>query len=226
MTCPTSVQVSVSGTLNHSAVKGQGTLNVDCDTGTKSGTINYTSPPPPGSPGGDSMPIGTSRCFVGAKQVGRGEFVGPLDLLGPAFVSVRSSIVGRHGVVSLSETARLVKGVLHSELTVAGHVKTPRLRGAGPLRERITVSEGGTLISEGRYSLVTKGGRSIPVRYTHFYRSLRPNRRLFRQMAGQVFLLQATVSTRRRGKTLVCHTESTLRRLRGPGGTRRIKRSD
>lgn len=172
------------------------------------------------------MPIGTSRCFVGAKQIGRGEFVGPLDLLGRAFVSVRSSIVGRYGFVSLSETARLVKGVLHSELTVAGQVKTPRLRGAGPLRERITVSEGGTLISAGKYSLVTKGGRSIPVRYIHFYRSLRPNRRLFHQLAGHVFLLRATISTRRKGKTLVCHTESTLRRLRVPGRARQSRTSD
>ena len=207
------VQLSIRGLLNRTLINGRGTLNVNSETGTKAGTVTYTSPPPQGSPGGDTLPIGTSRCFVGAKHVGRDRFVDPLDLLGREFVSVRYTTVDQRGTASLSETARTVKGVLHSTLTVVGSVDTPALRGNGPLTERITVSKEGTLVSEGRYSLITKGRRSIRVRYTHFYRSLQPNRELFRRLDGQVYLLRAEVSTRRVGRTLVCRTISTLRRL-------------
>lgn len=210
---PAKVQLSISGLLNHTLILGHGTLTVDSTTGTKYGTVTYSSPPPQGSPGGDTVPIGTSRCFIGARHVGRERFVDPLDLLGREFVSVRYTTIGRRGTASLSETARTVKDVLHSTLTVIGRVATPALQSTGPLTERIKVSKEGTLVSEGRYSLITKGGRSIRVRYTHFYRSLKPNRNLFRRSDGQVFLLRAEVTTRRVGRTLVCRTKSTLRRL-------------
>ena len=212
MSTPASVVVSIAGTINGTQVSGSGTLNVNSTTGTKSGTITYTSPPPAGSPGGASLPAGTTRCFIGAAHVGKNRFVGPLQLLGREFVSLRLTTLGRAGSVSLSETATLARGVLYSSLTVVGVLKVPVDRGIGPLSERITVHKDGTLISEGRYSLLPKRGRPIPVRYTHFYRSLKPNRRLFRRLRGRVYLLRAKVEIKARGRKRVkIHTTSTLR---------------
>jgi hypothetical protein len=208
------VVLSISGIIDNKPVSGLGVLTVNSAGGTKDGTIIYTNPPPPGTPGGDSLPAGTTRCFIGASHVGKDHFVGPLELLGREFVSVRSTDLGRAGYVSLSELATRVGNELRSTLTVVGVLKAPAGHGIGPLSERITVHKDGTLVSEGRYSLTRKKGRPIPVYYTHFYRALRPDRRLFRRLHGRVYLLRATVKSSGRGKKVTVHTTSTLRLLK------------
>jgi hypothetical protein len=215
MSTPSSVALAISGTVNGTPVSGTGTLDVDDTTGTKDGSITYTSPPPPGTPGGDSMPAGTTKCFIGAKRPGKNRFVGPLELLGPEFVSLRLTQLGRAGSASVSETARLARGVLHSTLTVVAVLRAPAGRGIGPLREVIRVSGDDTLVGEGRYSLMPDRGRPVPVQYTHFYRSLNPNRRLFRSLRGRVYLLRAWVKSKAHGrKGVKVHTVSTLRVLK------------
>jgi hypothetical protein len=208
------VVLSISGIIDNKPVSGVGVLAVDNKGGTKDGTIAYTSPPPPGTPGGDSLPAGTTRCFIGATHLGKDHFVGPLELLGREFVSVRSTDLGRAGYVSLSETATRDGSELRSWLTVVGVLRAPAGHGIGPLSERITVHKNGTLISEGRYTLTPKKGRPLPVHYTHFYRALRPDRRLFRRLHGRVYLLRATVKSSGRGKKVKVHTSSTLRLLK------------
>ncbi len=208
----TKIELSVTGIWNGRLFSGSGILKVNPADGTKQGAVVYDTTPP-GAPDGDTGPVATVRCFIGARHAGQKDFLGPLELLGRDFVSVRSTTVGRTGFVSVGETARTVRDVLHTDLTVVGNVRVPRIRGMGPLSEVATVSGDDTLICEGRYSFVTKGGRTIPIRYTHLYRSLHPNRRLFRRMRGQRFLLRSNTSARVRGRQVEYRSQSTVRRL-------------
>jgi hypothetical protein len=205
--------LSVSGVMNGLVFGGGGTLVVDETEGTKTGTIVYDPLPKGFVPGPDCTIVSTGRCFVGAKPIGGRRFVGPLDLLGQEFRSQRTTNVGRFGTVSISEEARRMGHVLRSELTTVGKTTTPDVTGLGPLRELITVTGPATLVSEGQYALRTKRGRSIPVRYTHFYHALRPDRRLFGRHQGDRFLLRATITTGFRRKTLAYRSQSTIRRV-------------
>lgn len=207
--------MSVSGTQNGQALSGSGTLSVDGSTGTKSGTITYSSPSPTpaGTAGPDSITIQTGKCFVGARHVGREEFVGPLELLGRAFVSLRMTHLGRYGTVSVSERARRVGDVLYSDLTAVAEFRIPRRRSLGPLREVITITGPDSMVGRGRYSYRAPGRRPIPVRYTHFYHSLTPHR-LFGRLKGRSFVLRAVITTSVRGRKLKYHSRSTITRLK------------
>lgn len=208
---PRRVELSVTGIVNGKEFSGRGTLQIGNPDGVKSGQVTFDSSPPP--PGGPTV-VGTFRCFIGARHVGREPFLGPLELLGRDFSSIRSTTTARSGSVSLCDRARMVGDVLRSELAVAGEIRVPVIRSIGPLREVITVSGDGTLASEGRYSYLAARRRPILVRYTHFYRSLRPDRRLFRRLRGQRYLLQANIWFQVRGRTVKYRSQSTLRRLR------------
>ena len=212
MAGPSSVEVSVSGTLNGSQFSAGGTLTVDGDAGTKSGTLVYNPPPPAGAPGPDSIVFSTGKCFVGARHVGDRAFVGPLELLGSEFVSLRLTNLGRYGTVSVSERGRMVGNVLRTELTTVGTFRVPPGLRLGPLREVITVSDDGTMVGAGRYSYVRGRGRAIPVRYAHFYRSFRPHRS-FSRYAGRSFLLRAEITTDVRRGSMKYHSDSSIRRL-------------
>lgn len=219
MAGPSTVNVSVTGTVNGQSVNAQGTLTVDGTQGTKSGTVTYSQAQNPSgvTPGPDTTVLSTGRCFIGAKKLGDADFVGPLELLGREFISLRVTTLGRFGTISISERAFRVGRTLRSELTAVGEFKGPKVRGMGPLREVITVAGSDTLVSKGRYTLLT-ARRPIVVRYSHFYRSLHPDRRLFGRHLGRTFLLRADISPRLRdrGRTLVYHSRSTLRRITSP----------
>lgn len=211
MAGPSTVELSVAGILNGLVFGGQGTLEVDITQGTKTGTITYDLLPRGLVAGPDCMMVSTGKCFVGAKPTeGRG-FVGPLDLLGRKFKSMRSTNVGRFGTFSISETGSYKGGVLRADLTGVGTTKVREVRGLGPLREVITITGPDTMVGEGRYTLLVGKRGSIPVRYTHFYRALRPDRRLFRRMKGRKFLLRATISTQVHGRRLEDQSRSTIR---------------
>jgi len=216
MVVPKSVELSVVGVLNVQPFSAQGTIVVDADAGTKSGTVTYQSVPTTLDVGLASALTMTGRCFVGAKHVGNRPFVGPLELLGREFISMRTTTVGRYGTVSVSERARFVGNSLHCDLATVGELRAPGAIGAGPLREIITVSGPDTLIAEGRYSHRTARGRSIPVRYAQFYRSLQPDRRRFRRLHGRKFLLRVKFSSKVRGQKLVHHTQSTVCQTTAP----------
>jgi hypothetical protein len=214
VTSPTTVELSVAGLLNGLQFGGQGSLTVDTAEGTKTGTITYDPLPPGLTAGPDCMVVSTGKCFVGAKPTeGRG-FVGPLDLLGRKFKSMRSTSVGRFGTFSISETGSYKGGVLRSDLTGVGTSRVRRVRGLGPLREVIKVTGPNTMVGEGRYTLLVGTRGSIPVRYTHFYRALRPDRKLFRRMRGRKFLLRAIISTKIRGRRLIYRSRSTIRYMK------------
>jgi hypothetical protein len=210
------VEVFISGVENGVPVRGQGRLKVELRTGVKSGRIRFWPRPKRYKVDHHStMPMETGRCFVGGKHVGGRAFVGPLELLGREFVSVRDTQMGRYGSASVSESARRVGDALRCEFASASTIKLPKVVGLGPLREVITVTGADTLVGEGRYTFLTSRGRPIPVRYTHFYRSLRPHRS-FRRLQGRSFLLRAKISTRVRGNTLYYRSVSTIRVVNGP----------
>ena len=221
---PSRIHVSVTGVLNGTYFSGWGSLIVDSTLGTKTGTIVYDPFPEElegAIAGPDCVTILTTRCFVGAKLVGRERFPGPLDLLGREFMSIRSTTIGRRGIMNVSESARIRNRTLVTKLTGVGQYKLPKdLKGLGPLREVITVGDHQALTSRGRYSLQTKSGRSIPVRYTHFYQPLKPNARLLRGLRGQKYLLRATITVTPIGKLkgkvrkIIYRSESKVSRLK------------
>lgn len=216
MAGPKRVEVSVTGILNGRLFTAQGSLKVDDTQGTKSGNITYQPPPQGVAPGPDSTTMQTGKCFIGARHVGERRFVGPVELLGREFISMRLTTVGRFGSTSVSERARIVGDVLRTELTTVGELRVPGVRGLGPLREVISVTAPDSLTSEGRYSFLTARRGRVPVRYVHLYRSLSPDRRLFRRQHGNAFLLRADISTKFRGRILSYHSRSTIRRLKTP----------
>jgi hypothetical protein len=222
---PTRIELSVAGILNFEYFAARGTLLVDGEKGTKSGRVTYDPYPGGVGPGPDCTLFQTTRCFVGAKPEGPEPFVGPLELLGREFVSERMTTVGRSGVVSLSERTRFERGTLFTDLTAVGKFRVPYIRGVGPLHEIIKVADHDTLVSRGRYTLVTKTGRSIPVRYTHFYRALNPNRRLFGQLRDRVYLLSAEISTKARGRAVEYTSHSTVSFLRDDRSRHRTSRA-
>jgi hypothetical protein len=213
MVVPRSVEIFATGVLNGSCFVAEGALEVDADTGTKSGTIAYESLPAALDVGIASLMTMTGRCFVGAKHVGSRPFVGPLELLGREFVSLRTTTVGRYGSASVSERARFVGTSLRCELSTLSRLRSPAVIGAGPLREVISVCAPDTLIAEGHYSHRPARGRPIPVRYSQFYRSLRPDRGLFRRLNGRRYLLRVKFSSKVSGRKLVHHTQSTVRQM-------------
>jgi len=204
------VELSVTGLLNGRLYGAHGSLTVDNVQGTKTGDIVYDPRPAGLAVGPDCTLCSTGKCFLGARPVSRGRFYGPLDLLGSEFVSIRSTQVGRLGNVSISERAVVDSGVIRSDLTAIGEYRVPNVVRVGPLRETIHVSGRESLSSEGRYSLVTKSGRRIPVRYIHLYRSLRPSRTLFSRLLGHAFLLRAEITPSWRGNTVAYHSRSTI----------------
>lgn len=204
------MELSVTGFVNGDTVVASGTLEVDAAAGTKEGTIVYEVTPAGLVPGPECTMMATGKCFVGALRVGGGPFVSPIDLLGGDFVSMRVTRLGRFGTVSISENGQLSDSVLRSDLTVVGEYRVPRTRGMGPLRETITVSGDGTLSSKGRYTLIPVRGRPIRADYVHFYRALRPNRRLFARLDGKKFLLRAEITASIRGRNLRYRSVSTI----------------
>jgi hypothetical protein len=205
--------------MNGTSVSGSGTLGVNSSQGTKDGTVTYSSPPPPGTPGGDSVSFGTTKCFTGARHLGKRRFPNPLELLGSEFISVRSTRFGRAGIVSLSEQATQTRGRLRSEIRFVGVLDIPYCPWMGPLREIIWVSGEDTLLTKGSYSLITEKEDVIPVQYTHFYHSLKPNKPAFRRMRNRVYLDRAMISSwvSRDRRKVRFHTESTLELLKGRG---------
>ena len=213
---PKSVELLAMGVLNGTPFVAQGTLDVDANAGKKSGTITYQSLPVTLDVGIASITTMTGRCFVGAKHLGKRPFVGPLELLGREFVSLRVSTVGGYGAVSVAERAHYEGTSLHCDLSTVGELRSRAATGAGPLREVITVSGPDTLTAKGRYSHRTARGRSVPIRYVHFYRSLKPDRRLFRRLQGRKFLLRVKFSSKVSGRKLVHRTQSTIRLITDP----------
>ena len=210
MAFPRAVEIFVTGVENGAPVRAQGRLKVDLKSGIKSGVIKFRRN---GKKPRDhsTTQFETGRCFVGGRKLGR-PFVGPLELLGREYVSVRSTRVGRYGSASVGEAARRVGDVLRCEFASVSDLKLPAITGLGPLREVITVVGPDSLVGEGRYSFLRSRGRPIPVRYTHFYRSLRPHRN-FGRAQGRSFLLRARISTRIRGYALHYRSVSTIRVL-------------
>ncbi len=211
---PDRVELSVSGILNDQPFHAYGALSVDNAKGIKQGTITYDPPPKGVVAGPDSTFYITSRCFVGATWVGERPSVGPLGLLGQEFSSLRVATEGRYGTLSLGETARLESGTLRSEIVGVGKLRRPPVRSVGPLREVITVGGDGTLLARGSYSLVTRSGRRIPVRYHHFYESSRPDLRLFGRYRNWAYLLRVTFKVKATGKKVRFESHSTIRRIK------------
>lgn len=207
------VELSVSGIVNLKPFRAHSHITVDEVTGTKQGTVTYDLLPTGFVPGPDPTPQSTNRPPFGAKKIG-GPFTGPVELLGREFTSTRLTTVGRYGALSVSETARVRNRTLHSELVIAGELKRPPVKGLGSLREVTTVRDDGTLVSHGRYSLLTARGR-IPVRYDAVSAPKKPNRALFRRYRGTAFLLRTIFASRARGHVVWYHSRSTLRRLKG-----------
>jgi hypothetical protein len=211
MAAPKRLELSVTGVLNGVALSGGGTLWIGA-AGIKSGTILFDSLPSSWRGGPMSIVILTGRGHIGAVSM-EPDLAGLLaGLLGNAFESFRLTTFAHYGILSVSERARVTGSTVRSEMVTVGELKLPRIVAMGPLQEKIQVSGDGTLVSEGRYSLKRAGGRSIPVRYTHFYHSLKPNRRLFRRLRGTVFLLRVKFAHRARGAKLSYHSQGTLRR--------------
>ncbi|MFZ0830769.1 MAG: hypothetical protein WCB18_06430 [Thermoplasmata archaeon] len=208
----TSLALSVTGVLNGQSFSGNGTLSIDA-SGTKSGNIVFA-----GLPGGwqleaASIVILTGRSHIGATPVlNPSTFIGPTQLLGAEFESFRMTTFGSYGTLSVSERAVVNGPKAWSQMITVGELKLPRVRGMGPLRETIRVSGDDMLVSEGRYSLRRARGRSIPVHYTHFYRTLKPNRRLFRRLQRAVYILQVKFDHKARGRTLIYRSQSEIRR--------------
>jgi hypothetical protein len=207
------LEISVTGLLNGESFRGSGTLSLDSRTGTKSGTLTYQSAPARLRSNADTTPYMTGRGHIGAVYTDPSMKVGPMELLGGEFVSTRLSKIGHYGTISVSESAVVSRDRLRSWLTFVGDVRTPAIAGMGPLREVLTVGPDGILTGTGRYSLRTTGGRSIPVRYTHLYRSLRPNLRLFGRLRGRRFLLRARIVVKVRGRSLDYKSRTTIKRL-------------
>jgi hypothetical protein len=216
MVDPRNLELSAAGILNNTPFVAQGTLDVDSDAGTKDGTIEYQSLPTTLDVGTGSVLTITGRCFVGAKHVGNRPFVGPLELLGREFVSLRTTTVGRYGSASASERGRFVGSSLRCEISTVATLRPHSALGAGPLREVITVSGPDTLVAQGRYSHRTATGRSIPVRYSQFYRSLQPDRRLFQRLQGRKYILDVKFSSKASGRKLAHHTRSVIRLATAP----------
>lgn len=214
MTDPRAVELSVTGVVNGAPLSARGTLNVDARAGTKEGTIHYSRTPGAVAPGPDCTPMTTGRCFIGARRLGRAPWVGPIELLGRDFVSLRVTRLGRYGTYSIAENASCVGSVLRSELTAIGEYRGPKVRAMGPLRETIRVTRDGTLETAGRYTLIPARGSPVRADYTHFYRPARPDRRLFARLEGTSFLLRARIDTSVRGKDLHYRSESTISPLK------------
>lgn len=209
------VELSISGILNDRPFRADGSVQVNAAQGLKIGTITFDPPPLWMGRGPDPTPLVTTRCFVGARWVGSTPLQGPLDLLGSEFSSLRVTTEGRYGSISAGETARLVGRTLHSEIVEVGKLKRPPVTAIGPLREVLTVGSRGTLVARGSYSLLTRNGRVIPARYHHFYQSLKPNARLFRQYRNKKYLLRATFKLGPLSRKMKYETRSAIR-LVGP----------
>jgi hypothetical protein len=207
-----SLEVSVAGVLNGHAFTGGGMLSID-PAGTKSGNVVFDGLPADWQLGISSIIIMTGRGHLGAPPMGDPtSFIGPTQLLGAEFESFRLTTFGNYGTLSLSERA-LVKGArASSKMITVGQLRLPRVTAMGPLKETIRVSGDDMLVSEGRYTLRRVRGGSIPVRYTHFYRSLSPNKGLFRRHQRAVFTLQVKFDSRSRGRTLLYRSHSKIRR--------------
>jgi hypothetical protein len=209
------VELTATGVLNDRPFRVYGSISVDNAKGVKVGTFTYDPPPSGVVIGPDPMIIITSRCFVGARWSGERPSVGPFELLGREFTSLRVTTESRFGTMSLGEDAWLEGRTLHSELVGVGKLKRPDVHGVGPLRELITVGGGGTLVTRGSYSLLTGRNRKIPIRYVHFYQSSKPDRRLFRRYRGRTYLLRVTPRATVSGNKLRYETHSTIRQV-GP----------
>lgn len=208
------VEISISGILNDRPFHAYGSITVDNATGIKVGTITYDPPPSGVIIGPDPVPFITTRCFVGAKWSGKRPPMGPFELLGSEFSSLRVTTEGHFGTVSLGETAWLEDRTLHSEIVGIGKLRRPPVRSIGPLRELITVGGDGTLVSRGSYSLVTRGGRRIPVRYHHIYEARQPDLKLFGRYRKRVYLLRVTAKAKATGKKVIYETHSTIRQVK------------
>jgi hypothetical protein len=207
------VELSVSGVLNDRPFRVYGSVSVDNAKGVKVGNFTYDPPPSGVVMGPDPLLMITSRCFVGARWAEEKPSVGPFELLGREFTSLRVTTESRFGTVSLGESARLADRTLRSEIVGIGRLKRPAVRGVGPLRELITVGGNGTLVTRGSYSLLTGRDRKIPIKYVHFYQSSRPDLRLFRRNRGQTYLLRVTPRATVSGNKLRYETHSILRRV-------------
>jgi len=207
------IELSVSGLLNGEFFRASGSVKVDETKGTKTTSLRFDALPPGTRVSHDVGIAGTIRGFFGSLPMGKTGFPRPLDLLGREFISLRSTTVGRYGTMCFAERGTVSGGVLRSELTLISGVRTPTVRGVGPLRDVITVDAPDILSSRGRYSLRTQSGRVIPVRFTHFFRSLSPNRQLFQRMRGRSYLHWAKISTEVRGRTLLYSSRVRIRLL-------------
>lgn len=212
MASPTSLELSVGGVLNGQQFSAHGTLAIDLATGTKVGNVLFAGLPASFGAGPHSIILITGKGHLGG-VLKPGQKIGPSQLLGAQFESFRLSTVGKRGTLSVSEQTVIQGSKARSRMITVGELRLPRLEGMGPLREIIRVSGDDTLVGEGRYSLVPVRGRSIPVRYTHFYRSFQPNRRLFRGLRRAVYELRVVFACKSRGQTLYYRSRSTLRRI-------------
>ncbi len=232
MTTPTKIEISVVGTLNNTPFRAKGRLKVDPAFGTKSGTVVF-DPLPPGlthsdSGGGsiaDGICVPVGRCFVGARPIPPRGFVEPLKLLGGDFVSNRLTRLGyHHGTISQTEIARVSQETLRSDQLLSGELDLPPIQSKSFSTEILEVLEPDVLVSKGGVTLVTDEGREIPVRFSHVYRTLEPNRRLFRTHHGTKYVLCYDSTSTVRGQSIRYDTQSVIGNLR-PVGQRGRKAS-
>ena len=219
MQVPDQIELSISGILNGRPFRADGSLSVHADTGVKTGEFRFYPPPLWSGKGPSPTCVMTTRCFIGAKWVGPTPSVGPLDLLGKEFSSLRVASEGRYGSISAGETARMVGRTLHSDIQEVGNLRRPAVKGVGPLRELITVENDGTLIGRGSYSLLTGRRRGIRVRYLHLYRPARPDMRRFRTYRNTAYLLRVRFEMDKLGTRMRYTSRSTIHQV--PLRTRR-----
>jgi hypothetical protein len=213
MQAPEQVELSISGILNDRPFRAEGSVSVNNATGVKTGEFRFHPPPLWMGEGPDPLCKMTTRCFVGARWVGPKPSVGPLDLLGKKFYSLRVTVEGGYGSLSAAETARIVGRTLYSEIVEVGRLKRPAVKSVGPLRELITVGRDGTLVGHGSYSLLSGRRRDIPVRYLHLYRPTRPDMRRFRAYRNTAYLLRAKFEMDKLGARVRYTSQSTIHQV-------------
>jgi hypothetical protein len=209
MAAVTKVSLNASGMVNNDPVSASGTLDVDETSGTKSGDITINQSEGRATIMPDSYSVPMPRCFVGARPVDP-KVVNPLRLLGTHFVSLRVTDLGSCGRLSQSEHAALAQGKLTSHQVVLGTVEHEPVTKVSGIRETIRVAGPAHLAADGSYTLEVGNGKTYPVTYQHFYRTLTPNAALFHAHQNKVFLLKADVIPTYRGQVVSVRTISTI----------------
>lgn len=212
MLAPATIHLSISGVLNGQLFSAEGIVTkIDYTTGLKEGTVQFTAPTKGPSWDLGPGPLMTTRCFVGAKGPPGSPPIGPLDLLGPRFTSLRVTTEGPDRL-SVAENAWIDDtNCLNCDLLAVLDLNRAPVTGVQELHETITVGNQGMLLAKGWYIFLTKGNGKIRADYTHVYKSAQPNPSLWSQCTGRQFQLDVTYPKWQPGPVAQFQSQSTIK---------------